>query len=109
MYISGYRCMWLVAMFDLPVDTKAARKAYAQFRKALLRDGFARMQFSVYIRHCASEENADVHVQRVQSYLPDDGEVRVLTITDKQFERMRVFWGKMRKPPEQAPRQLELF
>lgn len=109
MYLSGYRCMWVVAMFDLPVDTKAARKAYAQFRKALLKDGFAKMQFSVYIRNCASEENADVHVQRVQGFLPDDGEVRILTITDKQFERMRVFWGKRRKPPEPAPQQLELF
>lgn len=109
MYLSGYRCMWVVAMFDLPVDTKAARKAYAQFRKALLKDGFAKMQFSVYIRNCASEENADVHIQRVQGFLPDDGEVRILTITDKQFERMRVFWGKRRKPPEPAPRQLELF
>ena len=109
MFISGYRCMWVVTMFDLPVDTKAARRAYAQFRKSLLNDGFTRMQFSVYTRHCASEENADVHIQRVQGFLPDDGEVRVLTITDKQFERMRVFWGKRRKPPEPAPQQLELF
>lgn len=101
--------MWLVAMFDLPVDTKAARRAYAQFRKALLKDGFSKMQFSVYARHCASEENTDVHVGRVQAALPGDGEVRLLTITDKQFERMRVFWGKLRKPPEQPPAQLELF
>lgn len=107
--ISGYRCMWVVAMFDLPVDTKAARRAYAQFRKALLKDGFSKMQFSVYVRHCASEENTDVHVGRVQAALPGDGEVRLLTITDKQFERMRVFWGKLRKPPEQPPAQLELF
>lgn len=109
MLVSGYRCMWVVAMFDLPVDTKAARRAYAQFRRALLKDGFARLQFSVYARHCASEENADVHAQRVERALPEDGEVRVLTITDKQFERMRVFWGKLRKPPEPPPLQLELF
>lgn len=109
MLISGYRCMWVVAMFDLPVDTKKARRAYAQFRKALLKDGFSRLQFSVYVRHCASEENADVHSERVQQALPDDGEVRVLGITDKQFERMRVFWGKMRKATETPPHQLELF
>lgn len=109
MLISGYRCMWVVAMFDLPVDTRAARKAYARFRKAIMADGFAQMQYSVYIRHCASEENADVHISRVQAALPDDGEVRVLTITDKQFERMRVFWGKRRKPTEQPPHQLEFF
>src|SRR5574337_1591463 len=100
MLLSGYRCMWLLTMFDLPVDTKKARRAYAQFRKNLLKDGFSRLQFSVYVRHCASEENTDVHVERVQGYLPDDGEVRLLTITDKQFERMRVFWGKLRKPTE---------
>ena len=86
--------MWVLAMFDLPTATRRARRAYAQFRKTLLKDGFTRMQYSVYVRHCASEENADVHVQRVEHMLPDDGEVRLLTITDKQFERMRVFWEK---------------
>lgn len=109
MLISGYRCMWVVAMFDLPVDTKAARRQYTQFRKKLLENGFTRMQFSVYIRHCASEENANVHVQRVEKNIPPDGEVRIITITDKQFERMRVFWGKRRRAPEQPPPQLELF
>jgi CRISPR-associated protein Cas2 len=101
--------MWVLAMFDLPVDTKAARRAYTQFRKKLLQDGFTRMQFSVYIRHCASEENAVVHVTRIENILPDDGEIRIVTVTDKQFERMRVFWGKRRKPPESPPAQLELF
>lgn len=101
--------MWLVVMFDLPVDTREARRAYTQFRLKLLADGFARMQYSVYIRHCASEENADVHFRRVQDALPPDGEVRIIAVTDKQFERMRIFWGKRRKPPERAPAQLELF
>lgn len=109
MHLSGYRFMWVVAMFDLPVDTKAARREYTRFRKKLLKDGFAKMQYSVYVRHCASEENADVHIRRVEFAVPDDGEVRVITVTDKQFERMRVFWGKRRKPPEQAPKQLEFF
>lgn len=108
-HLSAYRFMWVVAMFDLPVDTKKARRQYAQFRKALLKDGFAMMQFSVYIRHCASRENADVHISRVERAVPADGEVRVLTITDKQYERMRVFWGKRRQAPEQPPAQLEFF
>ncbi len=101
--------MWILAMFDLPVDTKKARRAYTQFRKSLLKDGFAQMQYSVYVRHCASEENAAVHIARVEAALPPDGEVRLLAITDKQFERMRVFWGKVRKRAETPPRQLELF
>ena len=109
MYVSGYRCMWVLTMFDLPVNTKQARRAYTQFRKKLLQDGFTLLQYSVYVRHCASEENADVHAARVERTLPDDGEVRVIYFTDKQYERMRVFWGKRRKPPESPPRQLELF
>ncbi len=86
--------MWVLAMFDLPVDTKKARRAYVQFRKMLLRDGFTRMQFSVYARHCASEESAVMHATRVEKHMPPDGEVRLLTITDKQFERMREFFGE---------------
>lgn len=109
MQITGYRLMWVLAMFDLPTDTKRARREYALFRKMLLGDGFTQMQFSVYARPCPSQENADVHVGRIERNLPPDGEVRVITITDKQFERMRVFWGKLRRRREQAPCQLDLF
>lgn len=109
MFVSGYRCMWVVVMFDLPVDTKQARRAYTDFVKHLRRDGFTRLQYSVYGRHSASKENAQVHINRVKHRLPPDGEVRILTITDKQFERMAIFWGKARKPPEKPPCQLQLF
>jgi len=101
--------MWIVTMFDLPTDTKKARRQYALFRKHLLEDGFTMMQYSVYARHCASKENAEVHIDRIKKHLPPDGEVRVITITDKQFERMMIFWGKTRQSPERAPCQLELF
>lgn len=101
--------MWIVAMFDLPTDTKAARRAYTDFRNALLDDGFTMMQFSVYSRHCPSEENGVVHINRIQSFLPPDGEVRVLMLTDMQFERMKVFYGKTRSATEKAPDQISFF
>ena len=101
--------MWIIVMFDLPTDTKAARKAYHEFRGELLNDGFLMLQYSVYGRHCPSEENAVVHQKRVKAFLPDDGEVRMLTITDKQFERMKVFYGKIRKATEKSPEQLSFF
>ena len=37
---SEYRIMWVLVFFDLPTDTKAERKRYAEFRKLLMRDGF---------------------------------------------------------------------
>lgn len=109
MSFGGFRSMWIITMFDLPTDTKAARKAYHDFREALLDDGFMMLQFSVYARHCPSEENAVVHENRLKVSLPDDGEVRMLTITDKQFERMKVFHGKMRKATEKASEQISFF
>lgn len=101
--------MWVIVMFDLPVDTKKARYEYGQFRKRLLTDGFQRMQFSVYVRACPSRENADVHVNRIQCDLPPDGEVRLLVVTDKQYERMMIFWGPKRQPNQNAVAQLQLF
>lgn len=101
--------MWVIAMFDLPTDTPKARKAYSQFRKTLLEDGFTMMQYSVYTRHCASIDNAEVHVKRMGDRVPTKGEVRFLTITDRQFARIRVFWGKKRQQSAPSPSQLELF
>ena len=101
--------MWVIAMFDLPTDTPRERKAYARFRKSLLEDGFTMMQYSVYSRHCASIENAEVHVKRMGDVVPAAGEVRFLTITDKQFDRIKVYVGKMRQKTPPPPAQLEFF
>lgn len=101
--------MWLFAMFDLPVDTKAARKRYAQFRKLLLREGFTMLQFSVYARHLASEQSGETVRQRLREQLPPDGQVRLLPVTDRQFGKMEVYCGKKRQPTEDPPVQFMLF
>jgi CRISPR-associated protein Cas2 len=41
------------------------------------------MQYSVYMRHSASDENAQVHTNRIKSQLPSDGEVRIIKITEE--------------------------
>lgn len=107
--LSGYRPVWLFAMFDLPVKTQAHRRRYAQFRNLLLADGFCRMQYSVYARYCASEEAAVPHRELIRAGLPDEGQVRLLAVTDRQFGKMENYVGKARKPAEEPPRQLMLF
>lgn len=109
MTFGGLNTMWLIVLFDLPTKSKAERKEYTLFRKFLLDDGFMMMQYSVYMRHCASSENCLVHVKRVKLALPPEGEVRVVTITDKQFGKIEIFYGKRRQQIEQAPSQLSLF
>ncbi len=46
----GLNTMWIIVMFDLPTEDKQMRKDYTKFRKFLLNDGFAMMQYSVYMR-----------------------------------------------------------
>jgi len=101
--------MWLFVFFDLPTETKKDRRNASQFRKNLLQDGFSMMQFSVYIRHCASSESADVHEKRINKLVPPFGKVSVLRITDKQFGMIINYLGKAKQENVDAPTQLELF
>lgn len=96
-------------MFDLPVETKTQRKHAARFRKDLLKDGFGMHQFSVYVRHCATLEAAAVHINRVKKFLPEEGSVSILKVTDKQFENTIHFVGKRARPSARAPAQMEFF
>ncbi len=106
---SQYRVMWVLVFFDLPTETKKERKAYAEFRKSLQKDGFTMFQFSIYVRHCASYDNALVHIKRVKSFLPELGHVGIMCVTDKQFGDIELFYCR-RSHPSQAPgQQLELF
>ena len=89
---SEYRVMWILVFFDLPTETKKDKKAYMLFRKHLQSDGFTMFQFSIYIRHCASMENADAHIKRVKSFLPEHGKVGIMCVTDKQFSNISLFW-----------------
>lgn len=107
--LNAYRIMWLFVLFDLPTTTKLQRKHAAQFRKALDKDGFSMLQYSVYIRHCPSKESREVHVGRVKSFMPPEGLVSIMSVTDKQFGDMVNIRGLKTCPLPQEPIQLELF
>jgi len=106
---NAYRIMWVLVFFDLPTETKKDRKQASKFRKELMKDGFTMFQFSIYVRHCASRENANVHIKRVKSMLPEKGHVAILSITDKQFGMIELFYSAKIKEHPDTPQQLELF
>ena len=101
--------MWILVFFDLPTETKKERKAAGLFRKRLIADGFTMFQFSIYLRHCPSRENAKVHHKRVKRNLPKHGKVCILEITDKQFGNMELFHGIKAVEVPRPTQQLELF
>ena len=107
--LSEYRVMWVLVLFDLPTDTKKDRKVYAEFRKRLIKDGFTMFQFSIYTRHRASKENADVHIRRVKSFLPKFGKIGIMCLTDKQFCVIELFYVSKPTSVNSTGQQLELF
>jgi len=107
--LNQYRVMWVLVFFDLPTETKKDRKTASDFRKKLINDGFTMFQFSIYLRHCPSTENAEVHIKRVKKSLPERGYVGILCVTDKQFGNMDIFYGKKEEEKQVGWQQLELF
>ena len=101
--------MWVFVFFDLPTETKKDRKNYTKFRKGLEKDGFTMFQFSIYVRHCSSRENAQVHIKRTKMNLPPQGHVCILQLTDKQFGMIELFIGRKETEKPETPQQLELF
>jgi len=107
--LNAYRIMWVLVFYDLPTETATERKNAALFRKRIMADGFAMFQFSMYIRHCPSKENAEVHIKRVKKILPGKGHIGIMCITDKQFGMMEIFRGEEKVSQQPPVQQLELF
>nr|NQU91393.1 CRISPR-associated endonuclease Cas2 [Bacteroidota bacterium] len=107
--LNQYRILWVFVFYDLPTETKKDRREFSLFRKRLQKDGFAMLQYSIYIRHCNSRENADVHIRRVKNKLPPKGEVILFTLTDKQFGMMEFYRAAAASQKPATPQQLELF
>lgn len=99
------RLMRILVFFDLPVTTKAERKAATRFRNFLLGDGYHMIQFSVYARICCGMDSVYVHKARLSASIPQKGSVRMLIITEKQYSNIKILVGKPTVYDE--PQQME--
>ena len=86
--------MRLIVFFDLPVQTKVQRRAATRFRQSLLKDGYYMLQYSVYVRICNGIDAIEKHRARLRDMVPDDGSVRALVVTEKQYESIDILLGK---------------
>jgi CRISPR-associated protein Cas2 len=102
--------MWLLAIYDCPMQTPEQRHDYTVFHKVLLREGFTRHQLSVYLRHCPTLANAEALVERLRNDVPDSAHLSFFFLTDKQYGMTREFIGiEAEKYRPDAPEQFELF
>ena len=84
----------------MPVTTKINRREAARFRKFLLTDGYHMLQYSVYARVCNGMDAVEKHRARIRQNLPDNGAIRLLVITEKQFESIDILLGRLNKADE---------
>jgi CRISPR-associated protein Cas2 len=88
--------MRLIVFFDLPMVTKTEKRAYVQFRRFLLNDGYDMIQWSVYGRLLNGNDDQAKHLKRLADNLPPAGSVRCMTVTEKQFAGIRLLVGAPR-------------
>ena len=85
--------MRIIVMFDLPVVTDKDRKTATKFRNFLLDDGFIMMQYSVYSRICKNNDDLNKHINRLKINTPKTGNVRLLQVTENQYNNIIMFSG----------------
>lgn len=88
--------MRLIVFFDLPVTTSEKRRAANQFRQFLQKDGYQMLQLSVYSRIIRGRDALQKHHKRLQANLPEEGQVRCLEVTEKQFAGMMMLIGTLK-------------
>lgn len=108
-HLSGYRIMWMLVTFDLPVETKKQRHAATKFRQHLLDIGFEMSQLSNYLRFCNGKEQFETYVRQIERALPEWGDIYIFPFTDKQYENIIRFSDQARKKQRKNPDQLALF
>lgn len=91
--VMKYKIMRMICMFDLPVETGEEKRAYRIFRKNLIKEGFVMIQYSVYVRICPSREYANRIENRIKKFIPTSGNVRLLCVTEKQYDDMKLLVG----------------
>ncbi len=88
--------MRLLLFFDLPVETSSQRRNYRKFVKEIKKMGFYMMQQSVYVKLGIDMQSAHSSVEKVKKVVPSEGNIFVLTITEKQFSNIDMILGHVK-------------
>ncbi|MFD1418984.1 CRISPR-associated endonuclease Cas2 [Companilactobacillus keshanensis] len=89
--------MRMMCLFDLPMDTPKQQRQYRIFRKELIRNGFMMLQYSVYYRSIPNRSAGKKYQNAIEYFLPENGEIRLMAVSEKQFEDMQVLVGSKSK------------
>ncbi|WP_342252205.1 CRISPR-associated endonuclease Cas2 [Spiroplasma endosymbiont of Amphibalanus improvisus] len=86
--------MRLIVMYDLPTQTKSDLQAYSKFHRQLLNNGYVMIQYSVYAKLCMNYDIVAKNIKKLELHKPSKGNVRILSVTEKQYEAMKLLTGE---------------
>ena len=85
--------MRTLLFFDLPTITNKHLKDYRRFVKEIKKIGFYMLQESVYVKMSINQKAAENTKNKVRSIIPSEGNIILLTVTEKQFNSMDILIG----------------
>ena len=81
-----------------PTNKYGTKAQYTKLRDFLKSDGYLMVGQELFMRVTTNRKGAEKHIRRLEEYAPNTGVVRVLRLTEKQYENM---WYLTGEPDEQ--------
>lgn len=78
-----------------PTNKWGTKTEYTNLRKFLLKDGYLRIAPEVFMRITPTRRASEKHYRRLEDFAPKTGTVRVLRLTEKQYESIYLLSGEI--------------
>lgn len=78
-----------------PTDKWGTKMEYTKLRKFLHKDGYIRIAPEVYMRIVQNRKASEKHYRRIEEVAPKTGVVRLLRLTEKQYNNIYMVSGEM--------------
>lgn len=77
-----------------PTDKWGTKTEYTKLRKFLQKDGYIRIAPEVYMRVVQNRKASEKHYRRIEEFSPKSGVVRLLRLTEKQYNNIYMVTGE---------------
>jgi len=67
---------------------------YTKLRKFLISDGYQRIAPEVFMRITTNRKGSEKHIRRIEEYAPNTGMVRIIKLTEKQYNKTIMLTGE---------------
>ena len=77
-----------------PTEKWGTKTEYTKLKKFLHKDGYLRIAPEVYMRIVQNRKASEKHFRRIEEYAPKTGTVRLLRLTEKQYNNIYLVTGE---------------